>query len=138
MHSGEMQQALTTPVGRVALLAAAVLAMGAVRATTKDHAVTYRLHLDAPVRPDAIYLTRWHLGEVRATFDDGELAPISFRTTAHIYDGCTWEGTETLTPMSATQFHYDYSERRVSCDPGADLNLMVKTPRQGIVTIEKL
>lgn len=133
-----MQQALTTPVGRVALLAAAVLAMGAARVATTDHAVTYRLHLDAPVRADAIYMSRWLVGDVIATFDDGELAPITYRQHAHIYDGCTWEGTETLTPISETQFHYDYSERRLSCDPDADLTLIVKTPRQGIVTIEKL
>ncbi len=120
------------------MLAAAVLAMGAARVATKDHAATYRLHLDAPVRADAIYLSRWHMGAVVATFDDGELAPTTFRQRAHIYDGCTWEGTETLTPISETQFHYDYSERRVSCDPDADLTLMVKTPRQGIVTVEKL
>lgn len=133
-----MQQALTTPVGRIALFAAAVLAMGAAKVATRDHAATYRLHLDAPVKPSAIYMTRWHLGEVTATFDDGELQPITFRTRAHVYDGCFWQGTETLTPINDTQFHYDYSEQRLSCDPDADLNLMMKTPRQGIVTIEKL
>ncbi len=133
-----MQQALTTPVGRIALLAAAVLAMGAARVATHDHSATYRLHLDAPVKPTAIYMTRWHLGEVIATFDDGELAPITYRTRAHVYDGCLWQGTETLTPISKTQFHYDYSEQRLSCDADADLNLMMKTPRQGIVTVEAL
>lgn len=138
MHSGEMQQALTTPFGRVALLAAAVLAMGAARVATRDHAATYRLHLDAPVRPDAIYMTRWILGDVTASFDDGEIAPLTFQTRAHVYDGCTWEGTETLTPISATQFHYSYTERRLSCEPDADLNLFMKTPRQGIVTAHEL
>ena len=131
-----MQQALTTPVGRIALLGAIVLALGAARVSTRDHSVTFKLALSAPEEPNAIYLTRWHLGEVTATFDDGALQPITYRTRAHVYDGCYWQGTETLVPINKTQFAYDYSEQILSCEP--DSVPLRKTPRQGVVTIEKL
>lgn len=131
-----MQQALTTPVGRVALLGAMLLALGAARVATRDHVVTYRLSLSAPEEPNAIYLTRWHLGSVTATFDDGKLEPITYRTRAHVYDGCYWQGTETLVPISPTQFAYEYSEQILSCEP--DAQPLRKTPRTGIVSVERL
>src|SRR4051812_11347634 len=130
------QQALTTAVGKFALLGAAVLALGIGRAATRDHSVTYRLALSAPEEPNAIYLTRWHLGDVTATFNDGKLEPITYKTRAHVYDGCYWQATETLVPINATQFAYDYNEQILSCD--ADAVPLRKTPRQGLVTIEKL
>jgi len=131
-----MQQAMTTPVGKLALVGAALLALGAYKAATHDPAVTYRLSLSAPEEPNAIYLTRWDAGSVTATFDGGALEPITFRTRAHVYDGCHWQGTETLVPISETQFAYDYSEQILSCEP--DAVPLRKTPRQGVVTVEKL
>ncbi len=137
LHHGEMlRQALTTPIARFALLGACVLALGAARVATRDNAVTYRLSLSAPEEPNAIYLTRWHVGTVNATFDDGRLAPITYRTRAHVYDGCYWQGTETLVPINDKQFAYDYSEQILSCEPGSEP--LRKTPRQGVVTVEKL
>jgi len=115
---------------------AILLAMGAAKVATRDHSATYRLSLSAPVEPNAIYLTRWHLGSVQATFNDGTLQPITYRTRAHVYDGCYWQGTETLVPINATQFAYDYSEQVLSCE--ADSVPLRKTPRTGIVTVEKL
>lgn len=127
---------MTTPVGKLALVGAALLALGAYKAATHDPSVTYRLSLSAPVEPNAIYLTRWELGTVTATFEDGALEPITFKTRAHVYDGCYWQGTETLVPINATQFAYDYSEQILSCEP--DAVPLRKTPRQGVVTAESL
>jgi hypothetical protein len=131
-----MQQALTTPIGRIALIGAALLALGAARVATRDHAVTYRLTLHAPEEPNAIYLTSWHRGPVTQTFDDGKLHPITFRTRAHVYDGCYWQGTETLVPINEGELAYDYTEQILSCE--ADAKPLRKTPRRGIVTVEKL
>ncbi len=131
-----MQQAVTTPVGRMLLFGAIALALGAVRVSTRDDAVTYKLSLSAPEEPNAFYLTRWHTGKVTATFDDGSLTPITYRTRAHVYDGCYWQGTETLVPISKTQFAYEYSEQILSCD--ADAVPLRKTPRKGLVTVEKI
>ena len=130
------QQAMTTPVGKLALVGVALLGLGVYKAAAHDPSVTYRLSLSAPVEPNAIYLTRWEHGSVTATFDGGTLEPITFRTRAHVYDGCFWQGTETLVPVSETQFAYDYSEQILSCEP--DSVPLRKTPRQGIVTVEKL
>jgi hypothetical protein len=130
------QQAMTTPVGKLALVGAALLALGTYKAVTHSPSATYRLSLSAPVEPNAIYLTRWELGSVTATFDDGTLEPITFKTRAHVYDGCYWQGTETLVPINDTQFAYDYSEQILSCEP--DAVPLRKTPRRGVVTAEQL
>ncbi len=130
-----MQQAVTTPVGRMVLFGAIALALGAVR-VTRDHAATYQLALAAPEEADAFYLTRWQMGNVTVTFDDGALQPITYRTRAHVYDGCYWQGTETLLPISRTQFAYEYSEQILSCDQ--DAVPLRKTPRKGIVTASKI
>lgn len=127
---------MTTPVGKLALVGAALLALGAYKAATHNPSVTYRLSLSAPEEPNAIYLTRWEVGSVTATFDEGTLEPITFKTRAHVYDGCYWQGTETLVPISDTEFAYDYSEQILSCD--ADAVPLRKTPRQGIVTAYKV
>lgn len=120
----------------MALIGAVALSLGAVRVATRDHAVTYKLALSAPEEPNAIYLTRWHLGQVTATFDNGTLEPLTYRTRAHVYDGCYWQGTETLRPLNDTEFAYEYSEQILSCEP--DAVPLRKTPRKGIVTVEKL
>lgn len=127
------QQAMTTAVGKLALVGVALLGLGAYKTATREHAVTYRLALSAPEEPNAIYLTRWHLGTVTASFDDGKLEPITFKTRAHVYDGCYWQGTETLVPINDAEFAYDYSEQILSCE--TDAVPLRKTPRQGIVTV---
>ena len=127
-----MQLALTTPVGKLALVGAAVLALGAVRVATQDHPVTYRLALHAPVRADAVYLTAWHQGPITLTFADGELRPVTLRTRGHLF-GCDVQGTETLVPAGDGTFAYDYSEQLLGCEPNAVLP--IKTPRQGVVTV---
>lgn len=126
--------ASTTPVGRFALPAALVLSLGAAQLATRPHheRVSYRLELSAPVEEHAIYLTRWYFGDVTVSFDDGKLEPVQFRQRAHVYDGCYWQGTETLVPITPTQFRYDYSEQLLSCEP--DAVPLRKTPRSGIVT----
>lgn len=129
--------ALTTPLFK-SILAATVLAtagLGTLLAKEADHSVTRRLALHAEELPNAIYLTAWSSGDVMFTFPDSKLHPITFYNRASIHDGCRWLGTETLTPIDSTTFHYDYTETVLDCDPGS--TPFFKTPRTGIVTVEK-
>lgn len=128
-----MQHALTAPVLKAILSSAAVLAASAFYATAQPEEVTRRLILDAPAPPENLYLTAWDRGDVLLRLPDGPLRPIRFTTRAYLTDGCRWEGTETLIPLDATHYAYDYAETILGCEPGAIPAL--KTPRQGIVTV---
>ena len=99
----------------------------------KAHQPTlHRLALDAPVRPNAFYLTAWADGDVSLAFD-GSPEPVTIKTRALMDDGCRWLATETLTPADATHYAYSYTEEILSCEPGA--TPYVETPRTGVVTI---
>jgi len=135
IHNGEMQQALTTPLFKSVVLGALLLSAGAIYAASTDQSVTHRLVLHTTEEPGAIYLSEWKARDVvKATFDDGELRPITFHMTADMFDGCRWRATETLVPIDETTFSYDYSETILGCAEGAVP--MIKTPRTGIVTID--
>ncbi|MBS1123670.1 MAG: hypothetical protein H6Q90_5898, partial [Deltaproteobacteria bacterium] len=101
---------------------------------THGHAVTHRLVLHAVDEPNAFYLSAWRDGDVKVQFDSTELQAITFKVRASVYDGCEWLGTETLVPIDANSFAYDYSETILSCAP--DAVPLRKTPRTGLVTIE--
>jgi hypothetical protein len=130
-----MQQALTTPLLRSVVLGTLLLSAGAIYAASTDHSATHRLVLHTTEEPGAIYLSEWKAKDVvKATFDDGELRPITFTMTADMFDGCRWRATETLVPIDSNTFSYDYSETILGCADGAVP--MLKTPRTGIVTID--
>lgn len=130
-----MLSALTTPVFKSIALAGLALGVAAAAASYgATESVTHRLRLHAVDEPDALYLSVFRNGDIRVRFDDGELHPITFKVTASIFDGCRWLGIEKLTPRDERSFHYDYSERILSCEPGATPTR--KTPRKGIVTVE--
>ena len=133
--NGEMQQALTTPLLKSVVLGTLLLSAGAIYAASTDHSVTHRLVLHTIEEPGAIYLSEWKVRDVKATFDDGELRPITFHMTADMFDGCRWRATETLIPIDDKTFSYDYSETILGCAEGAVP--MIKTPRTGTVTIEE-
>ncbi len=107
---------------------------GAIYAASTDHSVTHRLVLHAVDEPGAIYLSEWKVRDVKATFEDGELRPITYTMTADMFDGCRWRGTETLVPIDSQTFSYDYSEVILGCVDGSVP--MIKTPRTGTVTLE--
>ena len=133
-NTGEMQQALTTPLLKSVVLGTLLLSAGAIYAATTDHSVTHRLVLHTVEEPGAIYLSEWKVRDVKATFDDGELRPITYTMTADMFDGCRWRAIETLVPIDSTTFSYDYSEEILGCVDGSVP--MFKTPRTGTVTVE--
>ncbi len=131
-----MHHALTAPVLKALLSSAAVLAGSAYFVASQPDVTRHRLVLDAEVRCDAIYLTAWDHGAVVVSLQGGELRPVTFTTRAWLTDGCRWEGVETLVPVDASHFAYDYRETVLECVP--DAVPAIKTPRQGVVTVEPL
>ena len=91
-----------------------------------------RLHAEA--QANAIYLTVFERGDLHLSLPEHP-EKLVFETRALISDGCEWLGIETLVPIDATRFAYDYSEEILSCEPGA--TPAIKTPRQGLVTIDE-
>lgn len=130
--------ALTTPLFKSILFATLLSTAGLGKLLTHeaDHSVTRRLALHTEILPHAIYLTAWRDGDVSFTFPDSKLHPITFYNRASLSDGCRWLATETLTPIDGKTFYYDYSETVLDCDPGASPGYY-KTPRTGLVTVEK-
>lgn len=131
-----MHHALTAPVLKALLSSAAVVASSAYYIAAQPAASEHRLLLDAEVRADAIYLTAWDRGAVVLSLQGGELRPVTFTTRAWLSDGCRWEGVETLVPVDASHFAYDYRENILECLPDAEP--AIKTPRQGVVTVAPL
>lgn len=132
-----MQQAITTPALRSVVVGALLLGLGGFAAVSfgpRNEPVTRRLVLHAVEEPNAIYLSAWRNGDLLVTFGDDRLRPITFTVRARISDGCRWLGTETLEPIDATTYAYDYSEKILSCERGAEP--YAKTPRKGYVTVE--
>jgi hypothetical protein len=128
-----MLHAIEAPLFKLALVAGAALAASTAMRPARVHApVTHRLSLQAPVQPNALYLTAWAEGDVKVT---GELQAMTFTTRAYVNDGCRWMGIEKLEPIDARHFSYTYDETILSCDP--DSVPYFKTPRTGIVTVEE-
>lgn len=93
----------------------------------------YRLVLHAPEQRGAFYVSAWAEGDVFVA--DAGAKTITFVRRGDEHDGCSWQGTERLTKLSAGVYAYDYKETILSCRP--DANPFRKTPRTGIVTVEK-
>src|SRR5262245_2209032 len=118
-----MLQAVEAPVFKLAAVAGAALAFGAVFSAfgipaTHD-AVVQRLELHAPVLEHAIYLTAWERGDVFVTLPDGRARSLTFKTRAFISDGCEWLATEQLVPDGKDRYWYSYDEEILSCEPGS-------------------
>ena len=136
---GAMQQAFSAPVFKSIALAGLALGLGVAAAgSSSSHCragrVTHRLSLQAIERPNEVYLSAFRNGDIRLSFDGGKIHAVTLKTYASVSDGCRWLGIEQLTPRDERSFHYDYSERILSCDP--DATPSNKTPRQGVVTVE--
>jgi len=93
----------------------------------------YRLVLHAPQESGAFYVSAWAEGDVFVAHTGDK--NVTFVRRGDEHDGCTWQGTERLTKMSAGVYAYEYSEQILSCRP--DAQPFRKTPRTGIVTVEK-
>jgi hypothetical protein len=118
------------------LVGGAALALGALflpRAVASTPEM-YRLVLHAPEESRAhFYVSAWAEGDVFVANADAKSMTFVRRGDEH--DGCTWQGTEKLTRLSAAVYAYDYKETILSCRP--DANPFEKTPRSGIVTVER-
>ncbi|MBA3538820.1 MAG: hypothetical protein H0T79_04270 [Deltaproteobacteria bacterium] len=128
-----MQQALAAPVLKSIVFASLALGLGAAYVGITDHSVSRRLVLHAVDEPDALYLTAFRNGDLNLVFEDTELQPMTFHIKAHLSDGCRWLGIETLVPLDARTYHYDYNEAILECEPGA--KPARKTPRTGRVSV---
>ena len=120
------------------LVGGAALALGALFlpravASTSAPAAMYRLVLHAPERPGEMYVSAWAEGDVFVANHDAK--SLTFVRRGDEHDGCTWQGTERLTRLSPGVYAYDYSEQILACRPDAEP--FVKTPRKGIVTVER-
>jgi hypothetical protein len=129
-----MLQALTFPLYRSVAVGGLLLALtvAQVRAGKTQH--VRRLALHAVAQPGALYLTAWRNGAVRVKVEGTKLVPLTFETLAAVNDGCRWQGTETLVPVTDHSYAYRYDETILDCDDGA--TPFIKTPRTGVVTIE--
>jgi hypothetical protein len=118
------------------LVGGAALALGALflpRAVASTPEM-YRLVLHAPEESRAhFYVSAWADGDVFVANADAKSMTFVRRGDEH--DGCTWQGTEKLTRLSTGVYAYDYKETILSCRP--DANPFEKTPRSGIVTVER-
>lgn len=121
------------------LVGGAALALGAL---FLPHAIAappaapemYRLVLHAPeVDRPHFYVSAWAEGDVFVASNTAKTLTFVRRGDEH--DGCTWQGTERLTRLSDGAYAYDYSEKILACRP--DANPFSKTPRNGIVTVER-
>jgi hypothetical protein len=131
-----MQHALVAPVFKSIALAGLALGLGAAASalSLSPERATHRLRLHAVDAPNAVYLSVFRDGDIRVRFQGDSIHPVTFETRARVFDGCRWLGVETLTPRDGRSFDYDYSERILSCRPGATPT--GKTPRKGLVTVE--
>jgi hypothetical protein len=120
----------------VAFVGGALLAVATLLVPPSSGATYYQLTLTAPVQPNSFYLSVWAEGDVFVDHDGHDGRPIVFTRRGEERDGCTWQGTERLVPLSETTYHYSYEEQILSCRPGAVPYR--KTPRIGLVTVDKV
>ena len=133
-----MLDALVAPSAKSIVIGAVVAAAGlaVIPHHHHHHARHVRLVLEASAECDATYFTPFTTGDVTVTMrDTSDLPPLQFVTRGHYVDGCTWQGTDTLRPIDATHYAYDYSETLISCDPDGDATMTRRTPRSGVVTV---
>jgi hypothetical protein len=119
------------------LVGSAALALGALfvpRAVAGQASGMYRLVLHTTEEPGAFYLSAWAEGDVLAAHDGSDKKSVTYTRRGDEHDGCSWLGTEKLTPITARVYAYSYGETILSCKP--DAAPFRKTPRTGIVTLE--
>jgi hypothetical protein len=116
-------------------LAGGTLAGGALLIPRSEPAV-YRFTLHAPERDRTIWISAWNDGDVYLSHDGSDGKKIVLTRTADEHDGCRWKGTETLTPLGAHAYLYEYEDEMLACEEDAEPFRV--TPRRGVVTVEKI
>lgn len=83
-----------------------------------------------------MYFSAWADGQdVVADKDGSDNQTVTYRRRYVWFDRCVWEATETLTPVDAKHYEYQYRETPESCPEGARAALGATTPRDGNVTV---
>jgi len=94
-----------------------------------------RFHLKRHVPDQAgIYFTAWSEGDVVTDHDASDGKTVVYRRRLVWYDDCTWEASETLTPIAKDRYDYKYRETPISCPPGKSPT-GATTPLDGQVTV---
>jgi hypothetical protein len=119
----------------VALVGSALIGLAALFVPSPSSSI-YRFTLHAPEQPRTLYISAWNDGDVFVDHDGSDGKTLTFTRRADEHDGCRWQGTETLTPIGARAYLYSYDEKILSCE--ADARPFERTPRRGIVTVEKM
>src|SRR6476619_2988601 len=77
------------------------------------------LHPDRGVRTAQLehFGSQWNLDmPVLVSHDASDGKAVVFHHRWPYIDGCYWESTERLVPISATQYSYSYTDHAVDCD----------------------
>jgi hypothetical protein len=121
------------------IIAGTLLALGLFAAAwaTRPAKSTYRLDLNVTRAQYAVYFSAWDDGPVYLDHDAGTGGTVVFHREFTWVDGCSWRSTEVLRPLGSSRYRYEYDEDLVSCPEGAVPN-GVNTPREGIVTVERV
>jgi hypothetical protein len=87
------------------------------------------LELEVASEASCFYGSAWNDGPVFVVRGD-VASPLVFTRRFAWIDGCTWEATETLTPIGAGTYRYRYVEQPASCSDSP----YPACTREGIVT----
>jgi len=97
------------------------------RPVAASHAQFYQLVLkpDREAYPREYFASQWGTNAPVILSHDGsdngsDKARVEFTRRWPMVDGCWWESTETLDPISPTQYHYLYQDHQVSCPDRTD------------------
>jgi hypothetical protein len=109
------------------------------------HASVYQLVLrpDRGAYPREYFGSQWNDSPVIVNHDASDKSKVEFVRRWPMFDGCWWESTETLEPVSDTQYHYTYSDHQVSCpedreEADEDGTVWVPSTRSGTVDVVAL
>jgi hypothetical protein len=122
------------PLARLALALLVPLLLGAESGRPpRPELARFHLKLHAP-RQAGIYFTAWADGDVVTDRDGSDGQTVVYRRRFVWYDDCTWESSETLTPVAKDRYDYKYREVPISCPRGKAPSGVV-TPLDGHVTV---
>lgn len=94
-----------------------------------------KFHLKRHVPDQAgLYFTAWADGDVVTDRDPSDGKTVVYKRLLVWYDDCTWEASETLTPVAKDRYSYKYRETPVSCPEGKSPD-GTTTPLDGHVTV---
>lgn len=132
-----MQPLLRLSLKRGMWVGGLVLAVGvAALATRRTTPGRYRLELNAPRDPMCYYGSAWNDGDPLLMHDASDGETIVMTREFAWEDGCIWRATETLRPVSAAEYVYEYEEHPIYC--GCDMRPAPACPTVGTVKVVRV